>query len=159
LRAPPLGALALTTACALVGTAAQWGYGRVGLDLETALLARVAPQATAPPLLPLLRLTLVMCVVGLPALALVGRPVVRWLGAPAARRREVLAVICYASSAALAKVLPWAGYFVALAGFFVLAMGGLRRVFALTVGRALLALLLLSLASLGVGLLLAPLVR
>ena len=135
-------ALGLAVACACVGAVGQWIYGQLGIDLELMLLARARPGATNPPLPKLISLAVAMAAVGVPASAVLGHGVLRVLGLGRRPLGATFRVTAFASVGALGKLVPFVGYFVALAAILGLSVLGVRGVHGLKTSRAVLVIAL-----------------
>jgi hypothetical protein len=91
----PVAALALASAASLLGTLVQWGYGKIGMDLESAMISRFTPNASAPSVSNLILLNAIVCLVGLPLSALLLGLIARRFGPARPPYKTAIAVTSY----------------------------------------------------------------
>jgi hypothetical protein len=116
------------TACACLGAVAQWGYGRLGWDLEAALLARYLPPGPPVPLWRVLVLGATLVLLGIPLSSLVLHFVLKKIGAATQPFSVTYRLsVCSGMAAVLFKLVPWVGYFLGLIGGIVVQYRAVRR--------------------------------
>jgi hypothetical protein len=133
--------LALATVSSCLGALGQWTYGRLGWDVESALLARYGPPSPPVPLARVLALAAGLAVGGIPLSALLLHAVLRRMGAATGPLSVTYRLSAWSAVlAALLKLVPGVGYFLGLVGGLVVQYRAVRRLHRTRASQAALAI-------------------
>ena len=126
--------IAIPLACAsiLIGNVAQWWYAARGLDLEARLLG------VQMPLIDTISMSMLALAAQFSAGVIALHVLARALGGTA-KAGDSARAICFASFAALGKLVPWIGWFVALLATLWALVYFVRRAHGISWWRAALA--------------------